>query len=538
MAIPFVLAGRDLMASAKTGTGKTAAFALPIIEELSKSPREAAPGKPRVLVLVPTRELAAQVGESFKAYGAESSLRCAIAFGGVGKLPQAKAIKAGAEILVATPGRLLDHSGDGTVDLGAVEVFVLDEADRMLDMGFIHDMKKVFALLPERRQTLLFSATILPAIEEIAAGILRDPERVAADPPAAPAEGVDQRMYFIEKERKRALLLHLLSNGGIDRALVFTRTRHFANRLARHLCQAGVPAEALHSDKSQGHRLRVLASFKAGELRVLVATDLAARGLDIDELSHVINMEIPNESETYVHRIGRTARAGAKGMALSFCCPDERALVKDIEKLIGRSIPVQELPADLPAAEAPKPGIRPKAAEGSEPPAGQDGQRRPGFKAERQRPKKERFSKAKAPKGEARPLNPPGTLPAASAAPGSPAAQALPGQARPGQAPREERDDRRRADPFRNRPHRERTAFERNQAPQERDGPRRGDAPRPTGAQRGYADKRERQPQRPDQRQAPRPAERSPLTDEEAWLRAQRDPRQPGIRPPEDGRRG
>jgi ATP-dependent RNA helicase RhlE len=338
-AIPHVLAGRDLLGLAQTGTGKTAAFALPILQRLSGK----APGRPRpirCLVLTPTRELASQIGESFTVYGKHLPLKNAVIFGGVGMEAQKQALRNGMDILVATPGRLLDLAGQGLVDLRPLEVFVLDEADRMLDMGFIHDVRRVIALLPRVRQTLFFSATMPREAQELADQLLKDPETVAVKPPATTAERVDQEVYFVDKANKRALLVDVLRESAMKRVLVFSRTKHGANRIAEHLQKAGVSAEAIHGNKSQNARERALAGFKSGKCRVLVATDIAARGIDIDDVSHVINFDIPEVPETYVHRIGRTARAGASGMALTFCDTEERGDLRAIEKLIRQPIPV------------------------------------------------------------------------------------------------------------------------------------------------------------------------------------------------------
>jgi ATP-dependent RNA helicase RhlE len=339
-AIPPLLAGRDLLGCAQTGTGKTAAFALPILQRLAQRAEPAPRGRPiRALIVTPTRELAAQIAESFRAYGRHLHITGAVVFGGVGQRPQEDAIKRGIDVLVATPGRLLDLMQQGVVRLGGVEVLVLDEADRMLDMGFINDVKKIVAAVPMRRQTLLFSATMPPAIQSLADGLLRDPVAVRVAPQGTAAETVDQRVYPVAKGDKPALLEHLLADPAVERALVFTRTKHGANRVAERLVKAGVGAAAIHGNKSQGARLRALAQFKSGAVRVLVASDLAARGLDIDEISHVINFEIPNEPETYIHRIGRTGRAGAAGRAISFCSVEERGFLNEIERLMRKKIP-------------------------------------------------------------------------------------------------------------------------------------------------------------------------------------------------------
>ena len=341
-AIPHVLAGRDLLGLAQTGTGKTAAFALPILQRLS----HIAPGKGhrhiRCLVLTPTRELASQIGESFLTYGKHLPLRTTVIFGGVGMEAQRQALKKGIDILVATPGRLLDLSGQGLVDLRALEVFVLDEADRMLDMGFIHDVKRVIGLLPSRRQTLFFSATMPREAQELADRLLVKPETVAVTPPATTAEKVEQEVYFVEKGDKRALLVDVLRDSAMKRVIVFSRTKHGANRIAEHLVKANIGAEAIHGNKSQNARERALANFKSGRIRVLVATDIAARGIDIDDITHVVNFDVPEVPETYVHRIGRTARAGATGMALTFVEAEERPDWKNIVKLTKQEIPVVE----------------------------------------------------------------------------------------------------------------------------------------------------------------------------------------------------
>jgi ATP-dependent RNA helicase RhlE len=340
-AIPHVLAGRDLLGCAQTGTGKTAAFALPILQRLSRAPATRPGQRPvRVLVLSPTRELAAQIGDSFSTYGRHTGLTNTVIFGGVGQTPQTDALRRGVDILVATPGRLLDLMGQGFVKFDRVEVLVLDEADRMLDMGFIHDVKRIIAKVPRQRQTLFFSATLPRDIQELARDILTDPMRVEVTPPTTTVEAIQQHLYFVEKDDKRALLAYLLEDPVITRALVFTRTKHGADRVVKHLGRGGGRAEAIHGNKGQGARERALANFKSGATRALVATDIAARGLDIDAVSHVINFDLPHEPEVYVHRIGRTGRAGASGIALSFCDVDEREDLDQIERLIGMEIPV------------------------------------------------------------------------------------------------------------------------------------------------------------------------------------------------------
>jgi ATP-dependent RNA helicase RhlE len=364
-AIPPVLEGRDLLGCAQTGTGKTAAFALPILQLLhAQKPEGHAQGgrRPvRALILTPTRELALQISESFQAYGRNLHLRNTVIFGGVGQTPQTDALRRGTDILVATPGRLLDLMNQGFIDLKQLSIFVLDEADRMLDMGFIHDVRKVIAKLPTKRQTLFFSATMPPEIASLADSILNEPVKVEVAPPATTAELVQQKVFFVQKADKKNLLIHLLKDPSIKSALIFTRTKHGANRVAGDLTKAGIRAEAIHGNKSQSARVAALNNFKNGRNRALVATDIAARGIDIDELSHVINYELPNIPETYVHRIGRTGRAGASGIAYSFCEAEELPYLKDIQKLIGQIVPVEaEHPyvADLTAPGLPEPRSR------------------------------------------------------------------------------------------------------------------------------------------------------------------------------------
>ncbi len=342
-AIPHVLEGKDLIGCAQTGTGKTAAFALPILQHLNQRPSQGKPRPIRVLVLSPTRELASQIEENFGDYGRYLPFKHTVIFGGVGQHPQVQALKRGIDILVATPGRLLDLMGQGHVRLDRVEIFVLDEADRMLDMGFINDVRKVIKVLPKQRQTLLFSATMPQAIQELSRQILIDPIMVEVNPQSTTVDKVEQSVFFVNKNDKRDLLIHILDDDPtIRRALVFTRTKHGANRLVEKLDRARIRAEAIHSNKSQSARERALANFKAGKTRVLVATDIASRGLDVDDVTHVINFDLPNELESYVHRIGRTARAGAEGVAYSFCDVEERKYLKDIEKLINLRVPVVE----------------------------------------------------------------------------------------------------------------------------------------------------------------------------------------------------
>lgn len=340
-AIPAVLAGHDLMATAQTGTGKTAGFTLPILHRLISGPNDRltrVAKKPRVLVLTPTRELAIQVEESVQTYGKHLPINSLAVFGGVGINPQIAGLRRGVDILVATPGRLLDHVQQRTVDLSAIEIFVLDEADRMLDMGFIRDIRKIIALLPKQRQNLLFSATFSPEIRELAGGLLHQPVSIDVAPRNTATETVTQKVIETDREKKKDLLCHLFQTHGWHQVLVFARTKHGADALARTLDKAGIKAAAIHGDKSQGARTRVLSEFKEGKLVALVATDIAARGIDIDALPYVINYELPNVPEDYVHRIGRTGRAGMTGEAVSLVCHDERVQLKDIEKLIKRTL--------------------------------------------------------------------------------------------------------------------------------------------------------------------------------------------------------
>ena len=369
-AIPAVLQGRDLMVAAQTGTGKTGGFALPVLERLfpnghpDKSHRRAA-RQARVLVLTPTRELAAQVHDSFKVYARDLPLASACIFGGVGMNPQVQALSKGVDVLVACPGRLLDLMGQGSIDLSHVEILVLDEADRMLDMGFIHDVKKVLARLPAQRQNLLFSATFSKDITDLANKLLQDPERIEVTPPNTTVERIEQRVFRLPANQKRALLAHLVTVGAWEQVLVFTRTKHGANRLAEYLDKHGLPAAAIHGNKSQNARTKALADFKANQVRILVATDIAARGLDIDQLPHVVNYELPNVEEDYVHRIGRTGRAGRSGEAISLVAPDEEKLLKAIERLTKQKIADGDMQGFDPASvEVEKPEARgPRPAE-------------------------------------------------------------------------------------------------------------------------------------------------------------------------------
>ncbi len=353
-AIPLVLAGRDVLAGAQTGTGKTAAFVLPMLQRLHAS-RPPGPRIIRALILTPTRELALQVEESVRTYGAQNPIRSTTIYGGVGFDPQVRALRAGPEIVVATPGRLLDHLGQRTIDLSHVETLVLDEADRMLDKGFIRDIRKVLAVLPMRRQNLLFSATFSDEIRRLADGLLDRPASVQVSPRNKATDLVTQVVHPVDRERKRELLSHLIRTGRIDQALVFTRTKHGANRLATQLEHDGILATAIHGNKSQPQRVRALADFKAGRFAVLVATEVASRGLDIDSLPHVVNFELPMVPEDYVHRIGRTGRAGVDGDAVSLVCVDELRLLRDIEGVLGHAIPTEAI-----EGFEPDPRIRPE----------------------------------------------------------------------------------------------------------------------------------------------------------------------------------
>ena len=406
-AIPPVLSGRDLMGCAQTGTGKTAAFALPMLDRLTaNAPRRK--GAIRALILTPTRELALQIGESFDAYGKYLKLRSIVIFGGVGQAPQVEVLKKGVDILIACPGRLNDLIGQGFIDLSNLEIFVLDEADRMLDMGFVHDVKKVIAKLPGERQNLMFSATMPTEIEQLAAGILRKPAFVKVDPVSSTVDRIQQSLYHVEKGNKKFLLPWLIKNlqPPVVNALVFSRTKHGADKIAKDLTKQGIPAAAIHGNKSQTARVTALENFKAGKTKVLVATDIAARGIDISELSHVFNYDLPEVPETYVHRIGRTARAGADGTAVSFCAPEEQEYLAGIEKLNRRKIPVVSgHPWDgVPAPVRPEPPVRGKkpkaaAAEPAEKPAAK--QPKPA-KAEAKNAKPEKKA-APAPKAQAKP---------------------------------------------------------------------------------------------------------------------------------------
>jgi ATP-dependent RNA helicase RhlE len=383
-AIPHVFSGRDVLGCAQTGTGKTAAFALPILDALLAEDAGAPRGRIRALVLAPTRELAAQIGASFAKYAPRGRVRTHVVFGGVGKGPQVQALRRGLDVLVATPGRLLDLMGEGCVDLRGVETFVLDEADRMLDMGFLPDVRRIVAALPKQRQTLLFSATMPDEIRRLAERLLVNPVEVAVDRIASTVAPLEQYVYFLDTGRKAELLLALLADGSIERALVFTRTKHGANRLAQKLVRARIEADAIHGNKSQSARERALASFKRGTTRVVVATDIAARGIDVKDLPHVVNFDLPHEPETYVHRVGRTGRARAAGTAVSFCSRDERPLLSAIERLTQTPLGRLELPAGLAAAAIPAPESgRPERAHRERPHGDRSERRGPGPSARR-----------------------------------------------------------------------------------------------------------------------------------------------------------
>jgi ATP-dependent RNA helicase RhlE len=338
--IPSLLEGRDMLGCAQTGTGKTAAFSLPILQYLQINKKHPTAGKPRVLILAPTRELAAQIGDSIAKYGKHTKTTHTVIFGGVGQNPQVKAVRHGVDVLVATPGRLIDLMNQCHIDLSAIEIFVLDEADRMLDMGFIHDIKKVIAKLPKKRQSLFYSATMEPKVVELARTLVHNPAHVTIAPENPAVERIGQKVMFVDKNHKDELVVALMSSKKLDRVIIFTQMKHVANKVARKLESAGISSAAIHGNKSQSARTSALADFKAGRVRALIATDIAARGIDVDGISHVINYDMPVEPETYVHRIGRTARAGADGDAISFCSATERDYLRAIEKLIRTSIPV------------------------------------------------------------------------------------------------------------------------------------------------------------------------------------------------------
>ena len=338
--IPSLLEGRDMLGCAQTGTGKTAAFSLPILQHLQKNRKHPQAGKPRVLILAPTRELAAQIGDSIAKYGRYTKASHTVIFGGVGQNPQVKAVRHGVDVLVATPGRLMDLMNQGHVDLSAIEIFVLDEADRMLDMGFIHDIKKVVARLPKKRQSLFYSATMEPKVVELARTLVHNPAHVTIAPDRPAVERIGQKVLFVDKQHKDELIVSLMGSRQLNRVIVFTQMKHVANKVARKLEEAGISSAAIHGNKSQTARTRALADFKAGRVRALIATDIAARGIDVDGISHVINYDMPVEPETYVHRIGRTARAGADGDSISFCSAAERDYLRAVEKLIRTPIAV------------------------------------------------------------------------------------------------------------------------------------------------------------------------------------------------------
>jgi ATP-dependent RNA helicase RhlE len=374
-AIPHVLAGRDLLGLAQTGTGKTAAFALPILQRLHAMGRAHKGDRAvAVLVLTPTRELAAQIGDSFAAYGRHLHYKHTVIFGGVGQNAQERALRGGIDVLVATPGRLLDLMQQRIAHVNKIDIFVLDEADRMLDMGFLPDVRRVIAQLPVHKQTLFFSATMPPEAQKLADSLLHHPATVAVTPVSSTVDTVEQRVYFVERGHKKSLLVSVLGDPSVTRVLVFTRTKHTANRVAEHLAKAGIEADAIHGNKSQNARERALERFKSGRSRVLVATDIAARGIDVEQISHVINFELPNVPETYVHRIGRTARAGASGVALSFCDTEEREYLRDIERLIRRKLVVMgaqpggaEVPPPIETAPRPSPPKVPAPAHNRRP---------------------------------------------------------------------------------------------------------------------------------------------------------------------------
>lgn len=373
--IPHVLEGKDVLGVAQTGTGKTAAFALPILHRLMEKP-QSAKRRVRCLVIAPTRELATQIGDSFRTYGRHTGLQSLVIFGGVNQNPQVGALRRGVDILVATPGRLVDLMEQGYCDLNAVEVLVLDEADRMLDMGFIHDIRKIVAKVPAKRQTLFFSATMPTEIKRLAGSILRHPVTVQVTPVSSTAERVEQCVYFVEKKNKPNLLAHLVDNLPMARAIVFSRTKHGADKVVRHLHVRGIKSEAIHGNKSQNARQRALENFKSGRIPVLVATDIASRGIDIDGITHVVNYDLTHEPETYVHRIGRTARAGAAGMAVSFCDQEERENLRAIERLIRQALLVRNDHPVYPAGAEQQPPREPRVSQGT-PVAAKPQQRQP-----------------------------------------------------------------------------------------------------------------------------------------------------------------
>lgn len=387
--IPEILNGRDILGSAQTGTGKTAAFALPILDYLGRQNRRPIPNEPTVLVLVPTRELAIQVGDSFATYGRHLRVRHALIYGGVNQFRQVRDLNRGVHILVATPGRLLDLMNQGHVDLGRLELFAVDEADRMMDMGFLPDLKKIIREIPEERQSLFFSATLPPKINELSRELLTDPVSVTIDPEVRSVEAIEQSLIYVDQQSKKDLLLDILNEEGIGQTVVFTKTKFCANRLEEQLRKSGVSAIAIHGNKSQNARQKALLAFRNEKVKVLVATDVAARGIDVDGVTHVINFELPHEPESYVHRIGRTGRAGASGIAISFCSNSERAELRAIERQIEQKVPVDtERSTFIPSANDPIPGKKGKGRGGKSRRFGGGGSR--GFGGEGKRPFKPR----------------------------------------------------------------------------------------------------------------------------------------------------
>lgn len=390
-AIPHLLEGRDLLGCAQTGTGKTAAFTLPLLQEMTQNKKTAAGGRPRALILTPTRELAAQIGDSITTYGRHLKITHTVIFGGVGQNPQIQSMRRGLDIVVATPGRLLDLMQQGHIHLDQIELFILDEADRMLDMGFIPSVRKVIAKLPKKRHSLFFSATMPPVVAGLAKELLHDPVQITIDPEQPTVERIEQKLMFVDKENKDDLLIDLINSHNMSKVIVFTRTKHGADKVIRRLVQAGIHSAAIHGNKSQTARTTALYNFKTGKMRALVATDIAARGLDVDGITHVVNYDLPEEPETYVHRIGRTARAGTDGDAVSFCAAREREGLRDIEKLIRKPIPVDRSHAYHSEAARLATGAEarpePKTQRGQRRPSGPSGQgSRPGGQARSPRP--------------------------------------------------------------------------------------------------------------------------------------------------------
>ena len=377
-AIPHLLQGRDLLGCAQTGTGKTAAFTLPLLQEMTQKKNPTHPGRPRALILTPTRELAAQIGDSIRTYGRHVRVRHTVIFGGVGQHPQVQALRRGLDVVVATPGRLLDLMQQGHIHLDRIELFVLDEADRMLDMGFIPSVRKVIARLPKKRHSLFFSATMPPVVADLARQLLHNPVQITIDPGKPTVERVVQKLMFVDKENKDSLLIDLIAGHNMDKVLIFTRTKRGADRVVRKLHDAGIVASAIHGNKSQTARTSALYGFKIGKVRALVATDIAARGLDVDGITHVVNYELPEEPETYIHRIGRTARAGADGDAVAFCAARERESLRLIERLIRKSIPVDRSHRyhSEKACHATGAAARPEPKSGRQRPSGHDRHKR------------------------------------------------------------------------------------------------------------------------------------------------------------------